>query len=224
MFCVKDVYGQVKYTEISMLKRNKILIALMASASTLTTASIHAAETVNATASVTVQNAFELVESTQLSFGTITIAKAVGTQGTSPADPKIELTTQGESTATSGDVGTTPPAGSSAAKISSIVSGTPATFDIANASPFTVLTVTAEIVAGTKLSNSSAGSTNGKFTLSAFKLREAGESADISSGGTITTLLDGTSSFNVGATLTAESDKDYIDGVYSGSYTVKVSY
>ena len=188
----------------------------------LITTSLNAAETVNATASVTVQNAFELVESAQLSFGTITFAKGAGTP---TAQPTILLSTQGESTATNSVGGTT------AAKVSTITTGTPATFDIANASPFTSLDVTISVLATDKLSNSSAGSENGKFSLKEFDFREAGEPDDVagatdslSTTGSITTLLDGTSSFSVGATLVADAEKDYIDGVYSGSYTVKVSY
>ncbi len=205
-----------------MLNRNKILAALLASSTVLITTSINAAETVNATASVTVQNAFELVESEQLSFGTITFAKGDGTPTTQPT---ILLSTQGESTATNSTGGTT------AAKVSTITTGTPATFDIANASPFTTLNVTISVATTDKLSNASAGSGNGKFSLKEFDFREAGESTDVegvanstTTSGSITTLLDGTSSFAVGATLEADAEKDYIDGVYSGSYTVKVSY
>ena len=205
-----------------MLNRNKILAALLASSTVLITTSINAAETVNATASVTVQNAFELVESEQLSFGTITFAKGDGTPTTQPT---ILLSTQGESTATNSTGGTT------AAKVSTITTGTPATFDIANASPFTTLNVTISVATTDKLSNASAGSGNGKFSLKEFDFREAGESTDVegvanstTTSGSIATLLDGTSSFAVGATLEADAEKDYIDGVYSGSYTVKVSY
>ena len=132
-----------------MLNRNKILAALLASSTVLITTSINAAETVNATASVTVQNAFELVESEQLSFGTITFAKGDGTPTTQPT---ILLSTQGESTATNSTGGTT------AAKVSTITTGTPATFDIANASPFTTLNVTISVATTDKLSNASAGS------------------------------------------------------------------
>jgi hypothetical protein len=205
-----------------MLNRNKILVALLASSTVLINTSLNAAETVNATASVTVQNAFELVESAQLSFGTITFAKGAGTPTTQPT---ILLSTQGGSSPTNSTGGTTQ------AKVSTITTGTPATFDIANASPFTNLSVTISVLSTDKLSNASAGSGNGKFSLKEFDFREVGESADIegvanstSTSGSITTLLDGTSSFAVGATLVADAEKDYIDGVYSGSYTVKVSY
>ena len=106
--------------------------------------------------------------------------------------------------------------------IGSIVGGTPATFDVSGAAPFTDLIVT--MTAGTTLTNASAPPGNGAFTLSAFAARETGATSNIASLGTITTDLNGAKSFTLGATMTIDGSTDYIDGLYSGTYNVEVAY
>lgn len=200
-----------------MLTRNKILTALLASTTMLASTASVAAETVSATASVTVQNAFTLGESVPLSFGTITVKKATG--AFAPADAgTFTLSPEGGS----GTVGGTAATGGA---IASIVAGTPGTFDISNASAFTDLTVT---IAGPAdgLKNASAPKDNGYFILEGFNVRESGATSNQPALSTITVKTDlaGAQSFTLGATLKIGNGEEFIDGVYSGSYTVKVAY
>lgn len=195
-----------------MFKNNKILTTLFA-ASIIGVAATAQAETVTGTASLTVQNAFSLVETTQLSFGTITVAAATGTHD-SDDDATMVLSPEGgtpviTNAATGGAIG-------------SIVAGTPATFDVSGAAPFTDLVVT--MTAGTTLTNAAAPPGNGAFTLSAFAARETGATANIASLGSITTDLNGAKTFTLGATMTIDGSSDYIDGLYSGTYNVEVAY
>ena len=196
-----------------MFKHNKILMALL-STSILGVAITAQATTISGTASLTVQNAFDVAESTPLSFGTITVAKATGTHA--PADNATMLLAPEGGTPT---ITNKPVTGGA---IGSIVAGSPATFDVSNAAPFTELTV--NMTAGTTLQNASAPPGNGEFTLSAFAARETGETSNIATGGKITTDVDGAKSFTLGATMTINGDADYVDGLYSGTYNVEVVY
>lgn len=197
-----------------MLTRNKIMTAFVVAATFTTTSAAFAAETVSSTASVTVQNAFDLSESAALNFGTITVNKATGTY-VANTDASLTLSPEGGTPTldVSADKGT----------ITSIVNGSPATFDIANASGFTVLNITLDSTASV-LKNASAPSENGTFKISALTILEAGETTPLTTGYKVTTKLDGSASFNLGAKLSMAGDKDYVDGVYSGTYSVKVSY
>ena len=196
-----------------MSKHNKILTALFA-ASIIGVAATAQAETVTGTASLTVQNAFSLVETTQLSFGTITVAAATGTHA-SADDATMVLSPEGGTPVITN-------AAATGGAIGSIVAGTPATFDVSGAAPFTDLVVT--MTAGTTLTNAAAPPGNGAFTLSAFAARETGATSNIASLGNITTDLNGAKSFTLGATMTIDGSSDYIDGLYSGTYNVEVSY
>jgi len=196
-----------------MFKHNKILTALFA-ASIIGVAATAQAETVTGTASLTVQNAFSLVETTQLSFGTITVAAATGTHDAAD-DATMVLSPEGGTPVITN-------AAATGGAIGSIVAGTPATFDVSGAAPFTDLVVT--MTAGTTLTNSAAPPGNGAFTLSAFAARETGATSNIASLGNITTDLNGAKSFTLGATMTIDGSSDYIDGLYSGTYNVEVSY
>lgn len=196
-----------------MFKHNKILTALFA-ASIIGVAATAQAETVTGTASLTVQNAFSLVETTQLSFGTITVAAATGTHA-SADDATMVLSPEGGTPVITN-------AAATGGAIGSIVAGTPATFDVSGAAPFTDLVVT--MTAGTTLTNAAAPPGNGAFTLSAFAARETGATSNIASLGNITTDLNGAKTFTLGATMTIDGSSDYIDGLYSGTYNVEVSY
>lgn len=196
-----------------MFKHNKILTALIATA-LMGVAANSNAETVSGTASLTVQNAFTLAETTQLSFGTITVAKSTSTNV--PAkNATMVLAPEGGSPTITNDA-------AEGGTIGSIIAGTPATFDVTGAAPFTELTV--KMTVGTTLTNATAPPENGAFTLSAFAAREAGETSNIATGGNITTDLNGAKSFTLGATMTIDGGKDYIDGLYSGTYSVEVTY
>jgi hypothetical protein len=201
------------YSEYSMFKNNKILTTLFA-ASIIGVAATAQAETVTGTASLTVQNAFSLVETTQLSFGTITVAAATGTHD-SDDDATMVLSPEGGTPVITN-------AAATGGAIGSIVAGTPATFDVSGAAPFTDLVVT--MTAGTTLTNAAAPPGNGAFTLSAFAARETGATANIASLGSITTDLNGAKTFTLGATMTIDGSSDYIDGLYSGTYNVEVAY
>lgn len=196
-----------------MFKHNKILTALFA-ASIIGVAATAQAETVTGTASLTVQNAFSLVETTQLSFGTITVAAATGTHA-SADNATMVLSPEGGTPVITN-------AAATGGAIGSIVAGTPATFDVSGAAPFTDLVVT--MTAGTTLTNAAAPPGNGAFTLSAFAARETGATSNIASLGNITTDLNGAKTFTLGATMTIDGSSDYIDGLYSGTYNVEVSY
>jgi hypothetical protein len=205
-----------------MLKRNKIMFALLAT-TTLVSANTFAEESINGTASVTVQNAFDLVETTQLSFGVVTAVKAsadpVTTSGSETYNPTITMNPDGTTDSADGDA--------NLGTLNQITAGTPATFDVSNVASFTAMKITLPTTA-VSLKASNGNTAAGEFSLSTFTLREVGKTANVTltaGVGNITSDENGVISFNVGGQLAITGkDKEYTDGIYSGTYAVKVDY
>jgi hypothetical protein len=197
--------------ENSMFKRNQIQKTLLVSALTLSAVTVIAQETVTSQASVTVQNAFNLVEVAPISFGTVTVAPG-------PTEvSSLVIQPDGVTDVTTASDGT----------FSVITAGTPGQYTVDSAASFTNLTVTNTTTLPLELANQSANSSNGKFELSAFTFLEDGTAGGGAVSATIETDLTGTLAFNVGATLTVPSAAGtvtYVDGNYVGNYTLQVAY
>lgn len=211
---VNDVMDKLNYTEISMLKRNKIFLAMLAS-SVVVSASAFAEESVSSTATITVQNAFDLVEVTPMSFGTITVATPGLDSG---ATDGANITLKGDGTSVIDDKTVATTGGS----IRSLVEGTPATFEISNAAGFSGMDIILE-TDPISMKNLGAPEDNGTFTISDFKSYDA--DGDETSENKIITGEDGTATFIVGAKLALDpKSKKYIDGQYTANYEIKVKY
>ncbi|ADZ89351.1 DUF4402 domain-containing protein [Marinomonas mediterranea] len=173
-----------------------------------------AAETVTGNASVTVQNAFNLSETTALSFGTI---RATGdTAGTETA--ALQISSDGTSNnPTSTD--------STAAAISVITAGNAAVFTIDSAAPSSNLTITLPSSAITLTSTLN----DGLFSIDTFEatITSGPRDGTAYSAGNLLTDSTGAVTFAVGATLTTgtgATDGAYDDGSYTGTYSITVDY
>jgi len=163
------------------------------------------AQTATYSAQVTVQNAFTIGETTPLNLGTIAAisSSTAGTQAT--------LTLNSGTGVTSVVQGS----GGSTSRILAIAPATRGEISVSNAPPSTLLTVSNP---GTtyNLSNPAApaGTPNLVFT--------PGYTAV---GFNYTTSATGALSINVGGTLATEvSANPYVDGTYTGTYQVQISY
>ncbi|TDO97386.1 DUF4402 domain-containing protein [Marinomonas balearica] len=172
------------------------------------------AETATGNASVTVQNAFNLSETTALSFGTI---RATGdTAGTQTAELQIS------SDGTSNNPETTD---STAAAISVIEAGEPAVFTIDSAAPSSNLTITLPSAAIELTSTLN----DGLFSIDDFEATITSGPRDGTAYASGNLLTDDTGgvTFAVGATLTTgtgATDAAYTDGTYTGTYEITVDY
>ncbi|ABV85938.1 hypothetical protein [Shewanella pealeana] len=185
-----------------------------------------AAETENATASVTVKNAFEMVVAKPLNFGEITaVVDLTDTDGVSASITMSPNPTE-QATVVNG--------AGNLATIRSLVPGEPGEVTVAGVAPYSELSVT--LPAGTtNVVASAAAPGSPKFVLSAI-------TAYITSGDHDGTLYadankltadgQGNASFNFGGTLTTDVyaadtnviDRQYQDGEFSGSFPITVSY
>lgn len=161
-------------------------------------------QTVNYTASVTVQNTFTVANTTPLSFGTVA-AVSDTTLGTSQA--QIVLQANSGTAAVTQGVGNT-------ARLLSIVAPTPGVINITNAPPSTALTITN----GSQISLTNPADSNAPgffFTPSA-----------VGAGFSSTTSATGTLTVNVGGTLTTKQQtvSAYSDGTYTGTYAVTFAF
>lgn len=173
------------------------------------------AETVNTTASVTVQNAFNLTQVNPLSIGTIrAVADPAGTNQSTiliPADGSAPSTTTAANTSAA-----------------ILVAGSPATYTVDGAAPFSSLTLT--LPAGpVNVTASAAPPGTPKFTLGTFAgyITSGPNSGTAYAAANLQTNATGEVSFSVGATLSTDSavtTLPYIDGAYSGTFPVIVVY
>jgi hypothetical protein len=194
-----------------MFKRNQIQKTLLVSALTVSAGMAMAQETVTSQASITVQNAFNLVEVAPVSFGTVTVAQSTTAVSTLLIQPD----------------GVTDVTAASGGTFSVITPGSPGQYTVDSAAGFTNLTITRPATADVELVNPVANSTNGRFILSGLTFLEDGEAGAGASSATIETDVAGTLAFNVGATLTVPSATTaaaFVDGDYVGSYTLRVAY
>lgn len=200
-----------------MFKRNQINLAVVVAALTVGSSVAIAQETADVSASVTVQNAFNLSQTTALSFGVLRVTQtASAASGTAPS-----VTINADGSAPTVSAAVSPAAGS----ISVITPGTAGVFAITSAAPDTALTVT---LPGS-VSLTASGTTN-QFTLDFTDTDDIQVVGGPNDGNTYTgfnlvTDDTGAIGFNLGGTLSTRiADFTYIDTTYSGDYTVTVSY
>ena len=161
-------------------------------------------QTVNYTASVTVQNTFTVANTTPLSFGTVAAVSST-TAGT-----QAQIVLQ----ANSGTAAVTQGSGGSQSRLLSIVAPTPGVINISAAPPSTALTITN----GSQISLTNPADSNAPgflFTPSA-----------VGAGFSSTTSATGTLTVNVGGTLTTKQQLSsaYSDGTYTGTYAVTFAF
>ncbi|MBU3016728.1 DUF4402 domain-containing protein [Paraglaciecola agarilytica] len=202
-----------------MTKMNKIAAGLAASL-LLVSAGQVAAETVQTTATATVQNAFELTSDADLDFGTfratnddsgVVVAKLE--RPANPAESSVSTNGTGDD-----------------AIIQSLVEGSPAEYSISGVARFSTLTIEVPDDASVVLEAPGAATTDAKFAVKSFTAyKTSGTPGDIpidgSFQGTIQADTDGNATFTVGATLeTDDTTLAYSDIAYSGTYEIKVNY
>jgi hypothetical protein len=217
-----------------MFKRNHISVAIAATA--LLTSSVAFAEQVTSTATVTVQNAFTLAEVAPLNFGTLRVTQELAQTAATPAF--ISLPVDGSAML--------PTAGDNGGSITAITQGTIAEYAITNAAPFTNLSVTVTSQAN-QLTVSTSGAlvgVNGStlvtagggaaefFTIYAYvgdtnivggandgdALSASADNLRTDAAGSVGLQLGGVLAFNPLAGVSPS------DGVFSGSYTLEVTY
>jgi len=201
-----------------------IAIALLAAGATQATAK----ETVNSTATVKVQNAFDLAENTGLDFGTLRVTADTGTAKATAVAATVTVKSDGSGTTAAN------PSGSVLASAQVIAEGSPATYTVTKVAPFSKMVITFPADDSVILSAASAPNETSKFTLSGFE-------AYVTSGANANTAydtgtsnlaadVDGTVTFAVGATLNTDKRgtegaiTQYIDGDYTGKYDIIVAY
>jgi len=189
--------------------------AALAVSLTVMTSSV-LAESQTFQAGVTVQNAFVLTKDDDLDFGIIRATADL-------AGSALATLVLSANPATSPSTTTTD---ATLAEIAVLTAGTPASFTISGVSPFATLTITDPTE--TDISPDAAPSGTAGFTLSAPTYYVL-TGATPNSAATTTIQVDSTgeATFNVGATLTTSAiatTADYIDGTYSGTFTLQLDY
>lgn len=167
-----------------------------------------AQQVLGATADVTVQNAFSLVETTPMEFGTLVVICDTGAANTTNATLNP-----------AGALAIAPASG--AARIIDIDAAAPnprsaGIFDVTGAAPSTALTVTVGNPVNMTCSSCTGG--NPAITL--------GNLTNNAPGNVLTTDNAGDATLNVGARITTlgTCPQQYEDGLYRGTYDVTVSY
>mmetsp|Transcript_63831 Transcript_63831/g.201952 ORF Transcript_63831/g.201952 Transcript_63831/m.201952 type:complete len:218 (-) Transcript_63831:164-817(-) len=205
-----------------MFKRNHLSTAVLAATLAVGSTAVVAQENVTSTATVTVQNAFTLTEVAAINFGTLRVSQdAVATTTTAATYP---VPADGSPATTSNTTGE--------AEITALVAGTPGQYAVTNAAPFTVLTISDYDVGGVRLVNASAPSTAPGFTVlfddaTTQIVGGINDGATLDAGTTdLQTDVNGEVGFILGGVLSTEpADIDpYIDGAYTGNYTLTVEY
>ncbi|MCL1139974.1 hypothetical protein [Shewanella pneumatophori] len=189
-------------------------------------APVMAAETENATASVTVKNAFEMVVAKPLNFGEITaVVDLTDTDGVSASITMSPNPTE-QATVVNG--------AGNAATIRSLVPGEPGEVTVAGVAPYSELSVTLPTTP-TNVVAASAPPGSPKFVLStitAFITSGDNDGTLYADGNKLTADGQGNASFNFGGTLTTDVyvaetnviDRQYQDGEFTGTFPITVSY
>jgi hypothetical protein len=210
--------------EIYMYKLNKIT-RIMGTSLTLaggvalslfSSSNAYAESVTTATATVIVQNAFSLVESTPINFGTVrAVADPLG--GTNFASLILA------------PAGTTTVADAGNSAMTALSPATAGLFTITGAAAFTDLTVT--FPADFELITSGAPGTAPNFSIlqANWTGTVVGGANDGTTGGTPVpqTDLNGDVALQVGTTLTTDvnaSSSPYLDATYAATYTMDISY
>lgn len=217
-YCVIDLIKSKRRN--SMFKRNQLYVSLFATSMILGATSVVAQESVTSSASVVVQNAFDLAEVSAIDFGTVR-----ATVDSDPTDDTASIHISSFTLGTDGTVsGVSAVGGATTESSMSVISnGTPGEFAISNASPFTTITISA--VSAFDIANASAAPGTAVFGVSNVLFREAGATSDATS---VTTDINGEINFTVGADLStddnAAAQTNYSDGTYTGNFVMEVSY
>lgn len=218
---VNDVMDKLNYTEISMLKRNKIILAIAAASVAISTQSF-AEESVSSAATVTVQNSFTFAETAALSFGIITVTAGAASDFDDTDNP---VTAAIYTVGADGSVNV-PEGNVDGGYITRIQDGTPASFEISNAARFTKIDLTFP-TESIHMRNPIARADGATFKLKDFTAADAdGNSINIASGvadDAVETDESGIATFTVGASITT-TPGSYTDGEFVGNYTVRANY
>ena len=192
-----------------------IKLASIAAVLSLTSTGV-LAETATFNAGVVVQNAFTFESSANLDFGTIR-----ATADTTSTDTATLVLAANPATAsTTGAAGT-------AAEIAILAAGAPASFSVSGVSPYATLTIDSTGISG-NISPVTAPAGTAVFTLSSptyYVL--TGATPNSAATTSIQVDSNGEATFNMGATLTTDGTtptSDYIDGDYSGTFTLILDY
>jgi hypothetical protein len=213
-----------------MFKRNKILTVVASSALITCSAVSTAQESVTSTATVTVQNAFDLTEVAPLTFGTLRASQNLQIDGGSGAETvSTEATyvvkSDGTANITTASVLSGGGANATSA-LSELTAGTPGEYSIANAAPFTNLTVSDP--ADFTLTNPSAPAAsffNVQIALSDMTVSGGGNDGDTVTGSNLLTDATGAVSLLVGGTIFIDDTATEVpDGAYTGTYVIQVDY
>lgn len=202
-----------------MFKRNLILTAILSS-SLIAVSTISMAETVTSAATVTVQNAFNLTETSAINFGTLR-ATGDASGGGNIATVTIKA-----------DASTAVPTTSGNAELSVITPGNRGEYAVTGAAAFADLTVTFPSAA-VFLVNAAAPPSTPQFevTVAGWEAEIIGGSNDgdayLSSN--LQTDVTGAVGFYLGGvvstdTRTSGQNGVYTDGAYTGNYTIEVTY
>ncbi|GLR70669.1 DUF4402 domain-containing protein [Agaribacter marinus] len=203
-----------------MFKRNQLYVSLFATSMLLGSVSVMAQETAPGDATVTVQNTFDIAQVSGIDFGTVraTVDSDATDDAGSVHVSTLPLDTQGAhgTITTAGGATTT-------SSITVLATGAAGEFAITNAAPFTAINITAP--AAFDLVNGSGSPTTAVFGVGTFTFRETGAVAD---GTAVTTDINGEINFTMGASLSTDDNAatrtNYIDGAYTGTFTLQVAY
>lgn len=190
-------YSKFKYAALG---------ACAASALLATEASAQSESVTGATVNLTVQNSFNLAETTAMDFGTLAVFCAVGNNETTTA-----------TLSNAGVLATGAPTANGAAVID--IDGanrTQAVFDITGAAPTTPITISRQNI--TNMTCAACGGGNPLITTTSI--------SDDTTAGDVTTDGNGAATINSGAVLTtlASCATQYADGAYQATYDLTATY
>ncbi|KZX00452.1 hypothetical protein JL49_11175 [Pseudoalteromonas luteoviolacea] len=196
--------------------KNKTRKIALVTALTAVTFTSHAGEQRTFEAKVTVKNAFELEKQSDLLFGTIR-AKA-DTAGSDTATLVIPADTGKAASVTSTNI--------SNAEISILEAGAPAQFKISGVVPFATLNITEPAETDIVLAGGNPNAAGFKMDSFTYYIETGALSKQDVAGNKIQVDDKGEALFNIGATLktTTGGTANYLDGSYSGTFTIEVSY
>jgi hypothetical protein len=201
-----------------MFKRNQVYTAV-AAASLLAVSASSLAESVNSTATVTVQNTFNLLEVAPISFGTI---RAVGdaTGGTNIATLTVKA-----------DGSVEPVVEAGVAKITVLAPGARGEYSVDGAAAFTDLDIVFPSAA-INMANASAPPGSARFEITTNWEAEViggANDGDVFASKNLQTDATGAVGFYVGGEITTDTRTSgqtgiYFEGDYTAAYTIEVNY
>lgn len=232
-----------------MFKRKSIYTAIAAATLASMSAVTIAQETITSTASVTVQNAFDLTEVAALNFGTIRATQNLDVDNSGSNETAATTSFANAATLnikTDGSASTVTAAtveSDTSSAITEIVAGSPAEFAIANAAPFTELKITRLADPSTTFDGYFSGDTDlvalfemttPASSTSVFhvvveeedvRFSGGGSDGDLLSSGNPQTGAAGSINIIVGGSIYMQGTAPAIvDGAYTGNFSLTVDY